>query len=146
MPTIVRVPKPKKLSGHSPSDAVTLRSTKGRLSPHFRVEELACPCENCDRVVVHWALIELLQHIRWRIGRPVIVTSGFRCAAHNQQVGGASASRHLTGLAADLQCNTLSPKEVADVAKRCGAGGIGVYPRHTHVDVGEEGRWRGDYD
>jgi uncharacterized protein YcbK (DUF882 family) len=84
--------------------------------------------------------------MRWRIGRPLIVTSGFRCASHNTAIGGASSSLHIGGLAADVQCEGLTPEMLADVARECGAGGIGRYPRHLHVDVGTRRQWRGDYD
>jgi len=144
MPATVRVPK--SLTGHSPSESVTLRTTAGRLSPHFRVDELACPCDHCERVVIHWALVELLQRMRWRIGRPLIVTSGFRCASHNTEIGGVSSSLHISGLAADLQCEGLTPEMLFDVARECGAGGIGLYPRHLHVDIGKRRQWRGNYD
>ena len=141
--TTIRVPE--SLSHRSPAGAVILRPPTGRLSQHFTATELACPCGTCNRTVVHWALVELLQRMRWRIGRPIVVTSGFRCAPHNRDVGGARSSLHISGMAADVQCNGLTPQMLADVAEECGAGGIGVYPRHTHVDVGEERRWRGDY-
>lgn len=143
MPTTVRVPE--SLSGHSASGSIILREPTGRLSPDFRTEEFACPCDNCERVVVHWALVELLQRMRWRIGLPIYVTSGFRCSSHNTEVGGTNGSLHIFGLAADIQSSGLRPRELADVADNCGAGGIGVYPRHVHVDVGEKRRWDGDY-
>ncbi|AQS60252.1 hypothetical protein B0537_14920 [Desulforamulus ferrireducens] len=34
--------------------------------------------------------------------RPVIITSGYRCPAHNRAVGGARLSQHLYGNAADI--------------------------------------------
>jgi uncharacterized protein YcbK (DUF882 family) len=50
-------------------------------------------------------------------------------------------------MAADVQAAAATPEHLASVAKGCGAGGIGVYPRHTHVDVGEpDRRWQGNYD
>jgi hypothetical protein len=38
---------------------------------------------------------------REAFGRPILVTSGRRCEAHNLRVGGAARSRHLIGCAAD---------------------------------------------
>jgi len=143
MKTTVRVPET--LACHSPKGSLILRDGTGRLSPHFRAEELACPCDECDRLVVHWALVELLQRMRWRVGRPIIVTSGFRCPSHNEEVGGSTASLHIFGMAADVQCSGLTPRQLRDIADDCGAGGLGVYPRHLHVDVGEERSWDGDY-
>lgn len=145
MPRTVTVRIPERLDGRDEGASVILRPPMGRLHEHFAAGELACPCGVCTRLVVHWALVELLQRMRWRIGRPVEVTSGFRCAPHNADVGGAPSSLHVCGMAADVQVDGLTPAMVADVAEECGAGGIGVYPRHTHVDVGPRRRWTGDY-
>lgn len=144
MKTTVRVPET--LAHHSAKGSLVLKAATGRLSPHFRAEELACPCGECDRIVVHWALVELLQRMRWRIGRPLTITSGFRCPSHNEEIGGATASLHVFGMAADVQCSGLSPKQLADVADNCGAGGLGLYDRHLHVDVGKPRQWEGEYN
>lgn len=136
---------PESLAGHSAVGSFILRGVGGQLSPHFRASEFACPCEDCTRIAVHWALVELLQRMRWRIGRPIFVTSGFRCAAYNAEIGGAPGSLHVHGLAADLQSPGIEPQALADIAENCGAGGIGLYPRHIHVDVGEERRWTDNY-
>lgn len=51
------------------------------------------------------ALIEnCLDKARAAFGGPVIVSSGYRCAALNKKVKGASTSQHLKGQAADLCC------------------------------------------
>ncbi len=44
----------------------------------------------------------LLNPIREKYGNPIVVTSGYRCAALNKAVGGVADSQHLTGNAADL--------------------------------------------
>ena len=141
--TTVRIPD--SLAARSIAGAVIVRPPIGRLQQHFRAEELSCPCGHCERVVVHWALVELLQRIRWRIGRPIIVTSGYRCPEHNAAVGGTPSSLHMFGMAADLQCEGLTPQMLADVATECGAGGLGLYPRHLHVDVGTKRTWKSTY-
>jgi zinc D-Ala-D-Ala carboxypeptidase len=44
----------------------------------------------------------LLERIRALLGKPIIITSGYRCLALNRAVGGAVASAHIEGLAADI--------------------------------------------
>lgn len=45
---------------------------------------------------------EVLQPIRHRFGKPMIVTSGFRNNALNKAVKGSTTSQHLKGEAADI--------------------------------------------
>lgn len=48
-------------------------------------------------------LIEtVLDPLREQYGKPIIVSSGYRCRALNEVVGGASNSQHTLGMAADL--------------------------------------------
>jgi len=136
------------LAGASPGGAILIRSGQGHLAKHFAAEELACGCDRdeCRAVVVHWRLIRLLSRMREQIGQPLYVTSGYRCPKYNRDVGGARESLHLAGMAADVQAS-IEPRHLAAVALACGAGGIGVYPRHVHVDVGEAGRrWEDSYE
>ena len=44
----------------------------------------------------------LLDPLREAFGRPIIVTSGYRCPELNKAVGGSPTSAHLQGYAADL--------------------------------------------
>lgn len=67
---------------------------------HFARHEFRCPC--CGRGAVSLALVLALEDVRSLYGRPVRITSGWRCAAHNARVGGHPQSRHLVGCAADL--------------------------------------------
>ena len=47
-------------------------------------------------------ITKLLNPIREVWGGPIIVTSGYRCKALNEKVGGVKTSAHLSGYAADL--------------------------------------------
>ena len=49
---------------------------------------------------------EVLEPIREAYGKPIIVTSGYRCPELNKAVGGVATSEHLQGMAADIR--TLS--------------------------------------
>lgn len=45
---------------------------------------------------------KILDPLRIAYGKPIIVTSGFRCAKLNKAVGGVATSDHLKGMAADI--------------------------------------------
>lgn len=50
------------------------------------------------------SLVEnILDPLREAYGKPIIVTSGYRCKSLNTLVGGAKNSQHLTGEAADIR-------------------------------------------
>ena len=53
--------------------------------------------DNLDRLVTR-----VLDKLRDGWGRPIIVTSGYRCKELNTAVGGARNSQHLKGQAADI--------------------------------------------
>ena len=123
-----------------------------KLSTNFAVQEFACK-DGSDPVFVDSRLTALLQKIRDHFGRPVVITSGYRTAAHNKAVGGAMYSQHLYGRAADIRVQGVPVEELAAYAETClpGTGGIGRYPAQSgrpvgwvHVDVRpNKSRWTG---
>lgn len=48
-----------------------------------------------------------LEVIRYRFGKPVKITSGYRCEELNRLVNGVSNSKHIEGLAADITAPNL---------------------------------------
>jgi uncharacterized protein YcbK (DUF882 family) len=70
------------------------------ISPHFKLREFECRC--CRRVMLSSRLVPMLEELRAALGRPLAITSGFRCERHNAAVGGAKRSFHLIGCAVDI--------------------------------------------
>jgi len=107
-----------------------------KLSKHFTVEELSCKC-GCGYTIFNPYMIGLLEAIRVKIGKPVNVTSGARCKYRNALCGGVENSFHMYGLAADIWVQGVPLNDIADIAKKAGASGVGVYLKQgfVHVDV-----------
>ncbi|MGI6491371.1 MAG: YcbK family protein [Pelotomaculum sp.] len=123
---------------------VKLAEDGERLSENFAAKEFACRC--CGKVLVHPELVRKLQGLRSAAGAPVNVISGYRCAGHNRECGGAANSYHLFGMAADIWVDGVNPRKLAVLAESIGFDGVGVYPEQAfvHVDVrGYQARWEG---
>ena len=113
--------------------------TKGKaikLSENFNSTEFDCKCgAACSSTLIDETLVALLQQIRNHFKKPIIITSGYRCAAHNKEVGGATNSYHTKGQAADIVVYGVSPQEVAKYAESIGVKGIGLYDSFVHIDT-----------
>lgn len=109
----------------------------GDLSPHFSKREFACRC--CGDLQVKMRLIDALEKLRALAGKSIVIHDGYRCRAHNQEVGGVTDSEHTRGLAADVEIPGLSLQEMYELAVQVpefARGGVGVYDGgFLHVDV-----------
>lgn len=104
----------------------------GDLSPHFSRSEFRCKC-GCQPTPVDPHLVEHLEQLRAKIGRPIVIVSGYRCQSHNARVGGAKNSQHLVGRAADIRPGL---RVGLDTARNVGFTGVGLRNGVvTHVDV-----------
>jgi len=87
-----------------------------------------------------------LEAVRVLLGAPLEISSGYRCPALNEAVGGSSTSQHMQGLAVDFECPAFgSPLEVARAIQRsdlefdqC----ILEYGRWVHLSFGDAPRRR----
>lgn len=61
---------------------------------------------------------EVLEPVRERLGKPIVVNSGFRCPIHNAAVGGVANSQHMKGEAADITCE--DNKRLAEIIEQLG--------------------------
>lgn len=84
--------------------------TKSEVAQRFRIPNIPGPTEVDNLRRLAW----LLEKVREVIGRPVMVTSAYRCIAVNEKVGSKSASQHVKGCAADFHIPGLTPRQVMD--------------------------------
>ena len=124
-----------------------------KLSPHFdlneftasetaarkRIDNTPTPAvvENLKR------LCEVLEQVRNVLGRPVVITSGYRSPAVNQAVGGAATSQHCFGLAADITVTGMTPLQVCQAIQRSGIQFdqlIHEFEAWTHISIPPLGR------
>jgi hypothetical protein len=56
------------------------------------------------RFAIRLLVLNLLQPLRDKVQRPLVLNSGYRSPALNKAVGGAKDSQHLKGEAADIFC------------------------------------------
>jgi uncharacterized protein YcbK (DUF882 family) len=116
----------------------------GDLSEHFSRREFECKGHGhrghrAHAVFVSAHLVQHLEKLRAIVGKPLRILSGHRCAWWNARVGGARASQHVRGTAADI------PQGYATVAQAEQAGFVGIGIKAgsaVHVDLRDKpARW-----
>lgn len=117
------------------------KGIKKQLSQYFVSTEFDCHGSGCcSTTLINPKLVEYLNKIREHFNAPITISSGYRCATHNRNVGGATGSRHTKGDAADIIVKGHNPREVAQYAESIGVKGIGLYETakdgyFVHVDT-----------
>lgn len=112
-----------------------------QLSTNFRSVEFDCNGSDCcSSTKIDEKLVEYLQNIRNYFGKPLYITSGYRCDNYNKTIGGAVGSRHSKGQAADIYIDGVKPAEIAKYAESIGVLGIGLYETDAdgffvHIDT-----------
>lgn len=71
---------------------------------------------DCMLDLIHY----VLQPLREKLGKPVIITSGYRNSQVNKLVGGAANSQHTKGQAADIIVKGYTPAQLVDFIKKSG--------------------------
>lgn len=61
---------------------------------------------------------DIIQPIRDKYGKPMVITSGYRCKALNKAVGGVKTSQHVLGQAADINNGHTQNKALFELIKQ----------------------------
>ena len=117
------------------------KGVKVQLSTNFQSTEFDCNGKGCcSKTLTDTKLVEYLQAIRDHFGKPVKISSSYRCEIHNPKVGGVKSSLHIKGMAADIKVEGVEPAEIAKYAESIGVKGIGLYDtskdgHFVHIDT-----------
>lgn len=123
-----------------------------QLTEHFHIDEFRCkdgtgvPYDLVDNIT---KLAESLEVLRAYLGVPIIINSGYRNPTYNKLVvKGASASKHMKAIAADIRTLIHSPQQIHDAIEiliaegKMRQGGLGLYNSFVHYDIrGSKARW-----
>ena len=82
-----------------------------QLTSHFKVEEFACK-GGSQVVFIDDHLYTILEILRHKLGKPVIINSGYRTPEWNKKCDGAKYSYHMRGMAADIRVDGMSARIV----------------------------------
>lgn len=95
-----------------------------RLSPHFTLAELTASqtaerrgldnTPNATAIANLTRVAALLEQVRALIGKPIIVTSGYRSPEVNLAIGSTNKSQHPLGCAADIKVHGMTPRQVIE--------------------------------
>jgi hypothetical protein len=110
-------------TAHWPANFTLAEFTRSNKAAELRIDNTPAP-EVIPRLL---ATAHTLQRIRDRLGKPIIITSGYRCQALNRAVGGVTSSDHQSGQAADIVAPGFgTPHELAAwIAPRVAEFGVG---------------------
>ena len=94
-----------------------------QLTPHFRFFELCATThkdlakknlEEAKKMMGRmYQLAGFAERVREILGKPMIITSGYRCPALNKAVGGAIFSQHKYAEAIDFKAKGMTDEQVA---------------------------------
>jgi hypothetical protein len=122
--------------------------TDYKISDHFNLGEMQCK-DGSDLVLYSTELMEMLEKLRSYGGFTITINSGYRTAAYNKSIGGATESQHMKGTAADVVVNkngiAVDAEKICCLAQTLGFYGIGyISETAVHLDMRESGSYRGD--
>ncbi len=79
------------------------KGNKSVLNAYFKSTEFDCKGVGCCKETpISTELLTVLTQVRMHFGK-VLITSGYRCPVYNKKIGGATASKHAVGCAADIK-------------------------------------------
>lgn len=107
---------------------------------YFQPSEFACKCGFCGgRSEMDLGTVARLDRLRERFGRPIAITSGFRCERHPKEAKKAEPGAHSMGRAVDVPCSGTDAFRLIELAMELGFTGFGIsqradQPRFVHID------------
>lgn len=114
-----------------------------KLSPHFTLDELEYSCVAKSKGIKNNATLsdinnlkelcnKVLEPLRAIVGKPIKITSGYRCPTLNKLVGGEPTSQHCFGQAVDIEVSGMDYKSLYNVIKKSNIPFDQLIQEHSH--------------
>lgn len=93
---------------------------------------------------MHDDMLTVLQSIRDLYGKPIYISSGYRCKAHPVEAMKYSTGEHTLGMAVDIICHGVQALDIIRYAQRLGVNRIGIHQkgrasgRYIHVGIADK--------
>mgnify|MGYP000462107122 CR=1 FL=1 len=108
--------------------------------PNFSEAEFKC--KHCGEVEMRPHFMAKLQQLRNAFGKPMVITSGYRCKYHPVESRKSEPGVHAKGIACDVAVQGTDAYELLRLAFAHGFTGIGVQQkgggRFIHLDTWQE--------
>lgn len=107
----------------------------------FKAREFDSPDQPGSGYSMNYALIRKLDYIRGKIGKPLVITSGYRTTSYNKKLRkkgykAVKDSAHLKGLAVDIACVDSHLRfRIIDSAIGQGITRFGISKSYLHMDI-----------
>jgi uncharacterized protein YcbK (DUF882 family) len=95
--------------------------------PNFKREEFLC--QHCQSDGIKEELVAKIQQLRTKYGKPMRITSGYRCPQHPIEARKAAPGAHALGLAADIGVEGAEAHRILQLAFEMGFTGVGYNKR-----------------
>lgn len=110
-------------------------------SPYFSEKEMACQC-GCGESPMDQDFMDKLTALREAYGKPMRITSGYRCPAHPIESKKSKPGAHSSAKACDIGVDRAEAHEIMRLAFEMGFKRIGVQQkgggRFIHLDTATE--------
>lgn len=86
-------------------------------------------------------LVSMLQQLRDKVKKPIMINSGYRQEEYNKKIGGDAHSPHLKGWAADIRkISGYTDEDIATMWRmlcmdNCTIGAINLYQTYYHLEI-----------
>jgi len=101
------------------------------LTKNFTSEELAC--KHCGKMAIPLPAVDKLQRLRDHYGRPLKLSSAYRCPEHNAAVSSTGRAGPHTKAAFDVLVSGPEAYQIVALALLEGFTGIGVSQKGPHA-------------
>lgn len=108
-----------------------------KLYPNFKASEF--DCSHCGKNEMKPEFMSRLQGLRMAYAKPMLISSGFRCAQHPIEAAKPKPGAHASGCACDVAVDGQEAYRLLKLALQLGFTGIGVQQkgsgRFIHLDT-----------